>query len=750
MADARVPPDDRMASASAGADPGRLPLTELIGDKDAERVERAFGYTSAGQLAGHLPRRYAERGELGGLDHLEDGIHLTVVARVVSVSSRPMRQRRGTITEARITDGRGEVVLTWFNQAWRAEKLLAGVSGMFSGQVKRTKYGFQLTHPDFQLFDDERPVGEEALRWQQRLIPIYPATGALPSWEVGKIIDRLLGRLPQLPDPVPAELRRARGELDYDTALRTAHHPASRAELDVAIDSLKFSEALALQAALAQQRAFTSLVAAKARPLRPGGVLDRFTQHSRFTLTPDQHSVGETISDEIAGDRPMHRLLQGEVGSGKTLVAIRAMLQVAETGGQSALLAPTEVLAAQHLRSIVAELGPDLAAELMPTLVTGSQTKRERQSALLRVVTGEAKIVVGTHALLGDTVTFDDLGLVVVDEQHRFGVEQRERLRRKGRTAPHVLVLTATPIPRTVAMTVFGDLDVSTLRTMPTGRAGITTVVVALAEHPAWVARIWERIGEEVAAGRQAFIVCPAIEPGEVEASDQGEGGADAFADSIDDAMGASESAAAGWPVATVAEILEVVRAHPALAGRRVEALHGSLRPDQKDAVMSAFARGEVDVVVATTVIEVGVNVPNASVMAVLDADRFGMSQLHQLRGRVGRGEWPGLCLLATRAPAGSLARERVDAVAGTLDGFVLAERDLELRREGDVLGSAQSGGASSLRVLRVTRDGDIIEAAREAAIAILANDPALEHHPYLRLQLEGIGRSARDHLEMG
>jgi ATP-dependent DNA helicase RecG len=428
----------------------------------------------------------------------------------------------------------------------------------------------------------------------------------------------------------------------------------------------------------------------------------------------------------------MNRLVQGEVGSGKTVVALRAMLAVADSGGQAALLAPTEVLAAQHLRSIADILGPDLSAALMPTLITGQMPAAERKKALLRTVSGQARIVVGTHALLGDTVTFYDLGLVVVDEQHRFGVDQREALRLKGSTPPHVLVLTATPIPRTVAMTVFGDLDVSTIAQLPAGRQRIENFVVPLAEHPGWSRRVWERAAEEVAEGRQVFVVCPAISAKEVEA---------------DDALNADELKAAP-DVASVESVFASVRSNPVLDGLRIAPLHGRMSTDEKDSVMRAFAAGDIDILVATTVIEVGVDVPNASAMIVLDADRFGVSQLHQLRGRVGRGGHSGLCLFVTRAEKETVARDRVEAVAATLDGFALAQIDLELRREGDVLGSNQSGGRSSLRLLRVAYDAELIAEARMLAAEVLDDDPAARRHPALAAAIERrLDETAKDFL---
>ena len=470
---------------------------------------------------------------------------------------------------------------------------------------------------------------------------------------------------------------------------------------------------------------------------QPGGYLQRFDAQLPFVLTGDQTTVGAEIARDLAASAPMNRLVQGEVGSGKTLVALRAMLAVADTGGQSALLAPTEVLAGQHLRSIVKTLGPELAAALRPTLITGQLPVAERRKATLATVTGQAQIVVGTHALLSESVGFYDLGLVVVDEQHRFGVEQREVLRRKGTVPPHVLVLTATPIPRTVAMTVFGDLDISTIAELPSGRIPIESFVVPLAEKPGWVSRVWERLAEELAKGRQGFVVCPAIDSSAVETA------------SIDvpSARGAG-TASSTTEIANVTDILAVLRANPLFGTRRIEALHGRLPSEEKDALMRAFAAGDIDVLVATTVIEVGVDVPKASTMVIVDADRFGISQLHQLRGRVGRGGVPGLCLMVTKAEGETLARERVEVVASTLDGFELAQKDLELRQEGDVLGSNQSGGRSSLRLLRVATDGALITEARAIAQSVLSTDPELSAHPALRTALaRRLDESSRDFL---
>jgi ATP-dependent DNA helicase RecG len=422
----------------------------------------------------------------------------------------------------------------------------------------------------------------------------------------------------------------------------------------------------------------------------------------------------------------MYRLLQGEVGSGKTVVALRAMLVVADSGGQAALLAPTEVLAQQHFRSIRDLLGPLAAAGQLGAaegatrvaLLTGSQSGSERRAALDEAADGTAGIVVGTHALLQEMVKFADLGLVVIDEQHRFGVQQRDALRAKGATPPHVLVMTATPIPRTVAITVYGDLETSVLRELPVGRAGIETAIVPRVEKPAWWQRTWRRVREEVAAGHQAYVLCPRI------------GG-----DAGDDDAQSGEEDSAGRPAMSVLDMRPELIAGP-LHGLRVAELHGRLPPDAKDDVMRRFAAGQIDVLVATTVIEVGVDVPNATAMVILDADRFGVSQLHQLRGRVGRGTAPGVCLLVTDAPTGTPARQRLEAVEKTLDGFELARLDLEQRREGDVLGEAQSGRRKSLRLLSLLQDETLILAAREEATRLVEADPDLQAHPVLAAAL--------------
>lgn len=699
-------------------------LDGAVGGKTASALDRAFGMKTVGDLLAHYPRRYARRGELTPISSLPVGEPVTIVAEVRRANERRMQNRKGSILEVVISDGHGDLSLTFFNQTWRIKDLRPGRRGIFAGKVGEYRGSKQLAHPDYELFEDEDTARLNAQAYANLPIPIYPATSSIASWQFKKIVDLVLDTLGDVADPLPEALREHHGLLDARSAIERIHRPDFEDQIEQARETLRWHEAFVLQAALLQQRQFVRALSATKRPA--GRLLERFDAALPFPLTPDQLSVGDQVAHDLVGDWPMNRLVQGEVGSGKTLVALRAMLQVAESGGQSALIAPTEVLAGQHLRSIARMLGPDLAPELMPILLTGQLPAAERRKAALRVASGQARIVVGTHALLSESTTFADLGLVVVDEQHRFGVEQRESLRAKG-SSPHALVLTATPIPRTVAMTVFGDLDVSTIRTMPAGRAGIQTFVAPLAEKPGWFARVWDRIAEEVGEGRQAFVVCAAID---AEASTKDDT-ADDTVESLDDQGAPSRTR---WGVVQAADLLS---RHPAFTDIRVEILHGRMPSDEKDAVMQAFARGDIDVLVATTVVEVGVDVPNASTMAILEADRFGVSQLHQLRGRVGRGGVPGLCLLVTEAPTGTSARERVDAVAATLDGFALAEVDLELRGEGDVLGDAQSGVRSSLRLLRVVKDADLIAEARDAAEKVLADDPALQRHAGLAAAIE-------------
>ena len=559
-------------------------------------------------------------------------------------------------------------------------------------------------------------------------------TAGLYSWDVQKTVHVALDLVTGVPDLLGEELRERFSLLDPMTALRWIHGPDDHRQLGAAQKRFRFIEALVLQLVLARRRAVLRAQGAQSRPGVQGRLLDAFDARLPFELTRGQREIGEVVEAELAQPHPMNRLLQGEVGSGKTMVALRAMLRVVDSGGQAVLLAPTEVLAQQHLRSITETMG-DLAAGGMlggaehatgVAILTGSMPRAARAESMLRIASGEAGIIVGTHALLEDNVSFADLGLVVVDEQHRFGVEQRAALTGKAGTPPHVLVMTATPIPRTVAMTVFGDLEVSVLRELPAGRAPIQTNVVPLVDQPHWVDRVWQRVAEEVGRGHQAYVVCPRIS-GDV--AEQGE------TDQVDlDEEG--QEVTPKRPLAAVEEMAEHLRTGP-LAGLRIAMLHGRMTPEDKEATMRAFAAGRLDVLVSTTVIEVGVDVANATAMVLMDADRFGVSQLHQLRGRVGRGGLPGLCLLVSHADAGSEARMRLDAVASTTDGFELSRVDLEQRREGDVLGSNQSGFRSSLENLRVLRDEKTIVAAREAAESLLAEDPSLGSWPALAAEVD-------------
>ncbi len=719
-------------------------LSTVLGGKTADALRKGLGLKTIDDLLRHYPRRYAERGELTELSTLREGEQVTVMAEVVKVTVRPMRNRRGSILEAVISDGHSSMSLTFFNQKWREGQLRVGRRGLFAGQVGRFKGQLQLTHPEFELLPDGvEDDALSALEFAGALIPIYPACKAITSWQLTKSVDIVLELAADLPDPLPAEVRQARGLLGLSDALWGIHRPTSRDDVRAATERLRFEEAFVLQALLAQRRSEVMHLPATRRVPESTPLLDAFDARLPFTLTAGQHDVSAAIEQDMALDHPMHRLLQGDVGSGKTVVALRAMLRIVDAGGQAALLAPTEVLAAQHHRSITALLGPlseggRLGAPEVAThvaLLTGSQRTTQRRSELLDILTGDAGIVVGTHALIQEKVDFYDLALVVIDEQHRFGVEQRAALAAKSRdgSRPHVLVMTATPIPRTVAMTVFGDVDVSTLTELPAGRAPISTHVIGVSEQPAFVGRAWARATEEVAAGHRVFVVCPRIGD-----DDDGDGGVE-DGDGDGDASGyrdAGDEGADDRPRPASVLGLAARLADGPLSGVRVGTLHGRMSGEEKDDVMRRFAdagaEDPIEVLVSTTVIEVGVDVPLATMMVIVDADRFGISQLHQLRGRVGRGGLPGLCLLLTDSEPGSPARERLDAVASTTDGFALSALDLEIRREGDVLGSSQSGRRSSLRLLEVTRHEDVIVDAREAATRVVDADPTLAADPAL------------------
>jgi ATP-dependent DNA helicase RecG len=713
------------------------PLRPLVGQAAANALAAQLDLHTVGELLRHYPRRYAERGKLTDLANLTIGEHVTVMAEIRSVSSRPMRQRKGTMMEVVIASGGRTLSCTFFNRRYQGN-LVAGRVGLFAGKVTAFRGKLQLNQPDMMIFGEDGDGGTDAVDdFAGALLPIYPATTKLPSWKIARCVRQVLDMVEELPDPVPEEILAERGLPDLNQALRGIHRPGRQQDWRRARERLVWDEALAVQLVLAQRRLSAQHRPAPACPPVPGGLCDAFDARLPFTLTPGQHEVGEVIMRDLAVEHPMNRLVQGDVGAGKTIVALRAMLRVVDAGRQAAMLAPTEVLAAQHARTLRELLGPlGRAGELdaadqatRVTLLTGSLPAKARKQALLDTVSGAAGIVVGTHALIQDRVEFADLGLLVVDEQHRFGVEQRDALRgRNGERTPHLLVMTATPIPRTVAMTVYGDLEVSALRELPVGRSPIATTVVPAGEKPAWLERAWHRLREEVAAGHQAFVVCPRI-------GDDAEGPGE---EDEPDLVPPEEGEEKRRPPLAVSDVAPMLAEGP-LAGLRLGVLHGRLPPEEKDTVMRAFGRGELDVVVATTVIEVGVDVPNATAMVIMDADRFGLSQLHQLRGRVGRGSAPGVCLLVTDSPPGTTARERLDAVASTTDGFELARHDLELRREGDVLGATQSGRRSGLRLLSLLRDEDTIAQARERAWQLIAEDPELARHPGLAAMLAEI-----------
>jgi ATP-dependent DNA helicase RecG len=738
----------------------RDPLVQPLGKRPADTLEKVFGLRTVGDLLRHYPRRYYTRGELTPLDSLRENDHVTVLAQVASsavlggpVPGQPWKgQHRGgpkQRLEVIVTDGTGKLQLTFFHGVgFHAKQLQQGALGLFAGTVSSFRGRRQLVHPEYELLpasSDERLTTEIAEEFATELIPVYPATAKLTSWTISRHVSAVLEALDAGEDPLSAEVRERHHLWPRELALRAIHRPTDRDDLRHARKRLKWDEAFTMQAALAQRRHAAAAMPAVPRPAVEDGIAAAFDRRLPFTLTDGQQSVGDVIARDLACAYPMNRLLQGEVGSGKTVVAVRAMLQVVDAGGQAALLAPTEVLAQQHYRSILALLGPlGTAGQLGPgeqatrvALLTGSTGVRARRSALSDVFTGDAGILIGTHALLEEQVQFADLGLVVIDEQHRFGVEQRDALREKAAgSRPHVLVMTATPIPRTVAMTVFGDLEVSTLSELPAGRSPIATHVVPAVERPHYLERAWQRVREEVAGGRQAYVVCPRIG----DADDDGDGdGADipepGTGPETEPGTGPEPAAAdeeTRRPPLAVLDVAPQLEEGP-LAGLRVAIMHGRLTPDEKDRVMTAFAAGQVDVLVSTTVIEVGVDVPNATAMVIMDAERFGVSQLHQLRGRVGRGRDPGLCLLVTEASPDSPARERLDAVAETGDGFQLSRLDLQQRREGDVLGSAQAGRRSSLKLLRLLADEDLIAAAREEASALVSADPELTSHQSLK-----------------
>jgi ATP-dependent DNA helicase RecG len=622
---------------------GRLTtkLVDVVGDRTAKVLDTVFGYRTVSDLLRHYPRRYLVRGELSDIAELNEGDEVTVLAEIYSSSSRKLQGRKGSILEVIVTDGSAKMSLTFFNQAWREKELRVGRQGLFAGKVGVFNGKRQLAHPDYEMVPDGSDVDSAVADFAGKFLPVYPASSKLPSWKIAQCVKLAIDSLDEVPDFIPPHILEKFKYPSAQQALIQIHNPVDLDSAELSKARLTFDEAFLLQLLLLERRAELRALKTVARPVKSGGILEAFDRSLPWKLTPGQVEVSREIESDLAADIPMHRLLQGEVGSGKTVVALRAMLAVVDSGGQAALLAPTEVLAAQHLRTIEKLLGPLAQGGMLGgvenatqvTLLTGSQSAASRKEALALAASGQAGIVIGTHALLSESVVFNDLGLIVVDEQHRFGVEQRDALKAKAVNPPHLLVMTATPIPRTVAMTVFGDLDISTLRELPLGRQPITTHVVPTMEKPTFLDRAWERIREEVSQGHQAYIVAPRIAAGSSEDAD------------LDFLYGEQSP-----DIASVEELAPKLHAG-ALKGLRIAPLHGRLTTELKDATMQAFSTGEIDVLVSTTVIEVGVDVPNATVMVIMDADRFGVSQLHQLRGRVGRGTSPGLCLLVSGAP---------------------------------------------------------------------------------------------------
>ena len=881
---ARYASEDRIENA---------PLKKYLPAPSAKAIATHLDLHTVGEMLEYFPRKYLPRGELSSFAELVEGQDVTIIARVVHVSTRTMAARRGKITEVTITDrlsdatgqdapagfgaagfgaggpvsvvpgranrpgvsgasrvsgapaqnwqatgmhnprinalanstqnpaaqnpvqGRGaqpasysgyadsygqdsfaqdsfaqgglfgvpassmtnpgvligsQMKLSFFNAWTAAREIREGETMMFSGRVGIYRGEYTLTNPHYALLSKDAS-GADVTDAATAPVPVYRAPVKLPTDRISGYMAQLLEKVPlkELEDPVPYTIRRARKVPSLEWTYRALHTPDSEDTWRAAQAQMRYREAFVLQSALARLHSVRAAHLTQPRPAVEGGLADRLLQVLPYELTEGQQKVGAEIAADLSSESPMNRLLQGDVGSGKTVVALRAMLQVADAGGQSAMLAPTEVLAEQHLRSVLDILGDMAAPEdsdaddsaagsaegapagsgeepcrVRVRLLTASMGTRAKRKVLQELADGTAQIVIGTHALLSDEVSFHDLGLVVVDEQHRFGVEQRDSLRGTGGALPHRLVMTATPIPRTVAMTVFGDLDVSVLDTLPAGRQKISTHVVPLAEKPAWASRLWRRAREEIDAGHQVYVVVPKIG----EDGDSLEEGAAFFgASSLNGAgtgagagnsaqgyfgQGGSASSDGKVQLTSVASMYSYLSAEDALVGVRIGTLHGRMDPAEKTAAMTAFERGEIDLLISTTVIEVGVNVPNATLMIIMDADRFGISGLHQLRGRVGRGGYAGTCLLVTRQEEGGVSRERLDAVASTTDGFELSRIDLAQRREGDILGAAQSGSKSTLRFLRALADADIIERAREDARSVVEKDPTLAKHPSL------------------
>lgn len=755
-----------------GWEPLVVPLPDSLPDSTRSHLA-AVGVSTVAELVEWFPRRYVEPGSTSDMGSVDVGTTVTFVGEILRGNKITTRTRKRLYTVV-ITDGTQTINATFFNAFAPARDLVVGTRAIFVGTVSEYRGALQLAHPAYKVIDfaqewtlDTQPSDEQPKRSSSRniidrdtaalvtklpLLPIYPLksessrsasatdgdTGSsktgkqstkrpakrskpgskrpvrVDSWTALDAITTVLTHSDPIPDPLP-RVPTVQGKPlpSLDHAIRAMHMPSSWVDQAMARKRLAFNEALGLQLILALRRHAAADRRAPQCAPREDGYRAELLAGLPFDLTDQQRAVTEEIGDDIAATRPMCRLLQGDVGSGKTIVALIAMLQAVDAGCQAALLAPTEVLAAQHAHSLMTMMAnAGVAATIR--LVTGSMSTSSRQETLLSLMTGETDIVVGTHALLSDNVEFFNLGLVVVDEQHRFGVEQRDRLRGRGRDTedgpltPHQLVMTATPIPRTVAMTTFGDLDVSTITELPGGRKPIQSSVVPEWKK-GWLDRAYQRVREEVESGRQAYIVCPRI---------QGDGG--------------------------VNDMYEKLTVGP-LHGLRVGMLHGQLPNPDKERIMGKFSRGDCDVLISTTVIEVGVDVPNATLMLIREAENFGISQLHQLRGRIGRGSHASWCLFHTAQPEDSDSYRRLQGVAATTDGFALAELDLATRSEGDLVGADQSGRSTHIRLLDVVHDEPLIEAAKTEAEHIVQTDPGLA-----RRLSEGYSSTEREFLGKG
>ena len=707
---------------------GSMPLGELLIPKESKAMA-SFGVRDLDAMMRFAPRRYSVPAPLRSLREIREGEEMSAIVHVLGVKDRRMRSRHGFILEAEVSDGDEQLTLTFFltrqhQVDWHRGRLVRGAQILVRGQARSDKWGHpQLTHPRYEEFEDT-PQGRRAA---MRPLPVYPLKRNIKQATMRSATRKGLEFARSLLHPVPQEVLDARGVLPLEEAVQKLHAPWTESDAAAGTRYMAFEEAFVLQTIFGQRRAIDARTPAPSLtaegPLQPA-----FDERLPFRLTGGQHEVGRQLIERVQRSHPSSVLLQGDVGSGKTVVALRAMLRAVDSGHQAALLAPTEVLAEQHHRTLTQLLG-DLAAAgrldghpdaTRVRLLTGSQRTAARRETLLDVTSGQAGIVVGTHALLTESVEFAFLGLVVIDEQHRFGVDHRRRLREKGPQgqSPHVIVMTATPIPRTAALSTVGDLDVLTLRESPGERAGVTSFVVHEG-RAAWEQRMWQRAGEEIAAGRQVFVVCARIDETSEDAPPQA-------------LFAGEEGETPAPPPRGVTETVSRLAERPELAGARIGLLHGRLGTEEKQHVMDQVVAGQIDLLVATTVIEVGVDVPNASVMIILDAERFGVSQIHQLRGRVGRGEHTGIAFLDTRAPEGSRTSRHLQMIAGAGDGFELAELDLQRRGAGDLVGEEQSGLRRTLQHLDLIRDAELIGDAREDAFTVVREDPELSAHPAL------------------